>query len=171
MSPSAEIIRKLLQNITSPDIVSALVAPDATYVSLNQSNTERKKNAAKTKERPVRFNRTFRQVAHYWTNEGVKLQAVFGEEENVAAFGVMTLRSKTQGIATTTPFSVWCFVRDGRINYMQFMEDTFATAATFRAGGWGRGGGQLLLQVQTPDSPSKFESGIDTKYKLQELAT
>jgi hypothetical protein len=32
-------------------------------------------------------------------------------------------------------FSVFAKVQNGRCTYMQFMEDTFATAASFRSGG------------------------------------
>ena len=50
-------------------------------------------------------------------------------------FGRFTYRSATLGKAVTSPFAILARVRDGRITYMQFMEDTFGTAASFRAGG------------------------------------
>jgi uncharacterized protein len=35
----------------------------------------------------------------------------------------------------TSPFAVYAKVVGGRCTYMQFMEDTFATSASFRSGG------------------------------------
>ncbi|KFG84732.1 hypothetical protein MANI_010214 [Metarhizium anisopliae] len=139
MSTPVQIVEKLLSNMTNDDVVASLVAPDATYVSLNHSNPDLKKimpwcgtwqNAG-----PSAFINTFTGVAHFWDNEGSKTDAIFGSGENVAAFGRMTLRSKTVGIAKTVPFSVWCVVKNDKITFMQFMEDTFDTAATFRSGG------------------------------------
>ena len=34
----------------------------------------------------------------------------------------------------SSPFAILFRVSDGRVTYMQFMEDTFGTAATFRSG-------------------------------------
>ena len=42
------------------------------------------------------------------------------------------------GKAITSPYSVFAKVRDEKIVYMQFMEDTFGTASTFRLGAAGR---------------------------------
>lgn len=139
MTSPVDTVSRLLNNMTDPDIVESLVAPDATYVSLSYSNPDLKKimpwcgsyeNAGSEA-----FNRTFSLVAKAWKNEGSRIRAIFGDGENVAAFGEMTLRSNSLGIVKTTPFSVWCTLRDGKIGFMQFMEDTFATASTFRRGG------------------------------------
>ena len=35
----------------------------------------------------------------------------------------------------TSPFAVFAKVKDGKCTYMLFMEDTFATGASFRSGG------------------------------------
>jgi hypothetical protein len=35
----------------------------------------------------------------------------------------------------TSPFAVFAKCQDGRCSYLQFMEDTFATGASFRSGG------------------------------------
>ena len=56
-------------------------------------------------------------------------------EDKVAVFGRFTYRSNTLGKAVTSPFAILARMIDGRVTYMQFMEDTFGTAATFRAGG------------------------------------
>jgi uncharacterized protein len=50
-------------------------------------------------------------------------------------FGRFTYRSAVLDEVVTSPFAVFAKVADGRCNYPQFMEDTFATAASFRTGG------------------------------------
>ena len=50
-------------------------------------------------------------------------------------FGRFTYRSNTVGRSVTSPFAILAKVRDGKVVYMQFMEDTFGTASTFGTGG------------------------------------
>ncbi len=47
----------------------------------------------------------------------------------------MTYRSSVLGKRVTSPFAIFAKVSDGKLTYMQFMEDTFATSASFRSGG------------------------------------
>lgn len=139
MASPVDIVSRLLNNMTDPDMVESLVAPNATYVSLSYSNPDLKKImpwcGSYEKAGPEAFNRTFSLVAKAWKNVGSTIHAIFGDGGNVAAFGEMTLRSNALGVARTTPFAVWCVVREGKIGFMQFLEDTFATASTFRKGG------------------------------------
>jgi hypothetical protein len=65
-------------------------------------------------------------------NQNFEVKEVFGTDENVAVFGTFTYKSNTLGKVATSPFSILAKVRSGKIVYFQFMEDTFATAATFR---------------------------------------
>ena len=53
----------------------------------------------------------------------------------MAVFGRFTYRSVTLGKAASSPFAILAKVREGQVTFMQFLEDTFATAATFRSGG------------------------------------
>jgi uncharacterized protein len=53
----------------------------------------------------------------------------------VAVFGRLTYTSTKLRKTVTSPFAILCKVRAGKVTYMQFMEDTFATAASFRSGG------------------------------------
>jgi uncharacterized protein len=50
-------------------------------------------------------------------------------------FGRFTYRSTVLSKVVTSPFAVFARCEDGRCSYLQFMEDTFATAASFRSGG------------------------------------
>ncbi|KAI9822703.1 MAG: hypothetical protein M1827_000422 [Pycnora praestabilis] len=136
---STQIVEKLLQNTTNKEAMEELVASDATYVSLNYDNPDLHQlmpwAGTHSKRGAQGIFETFKGVGKYWTTENFDVQALFGSGENVAAFGTFTLKSRVLGKAATSPFSIWCVVKEGKITYMQFMEDTFATSSTFRSGG------------------------------------
>ena len=132
-----EVVRTLLGDPTNPDVVHRLVAPGATYVSLNFDNPELQRIMpwTGTGTGPDAVLDTYTRVSRYWRSEAFEIGELFGEGENVAVFGRFTDRSVTLGRAVTSPFAILAKVRNGQITFMQFMEDTFATAATFRSGG------------------------------------
>ena len=132
-----DVVRAILDDPTDLASVTQLVAADATYVSLNYDNPELKKLMpwAGTQQGPEAIVSTYAKVGRYWKNEGFEIRDIFGAGENIAVFGSFTYRSTTLGKAITSPFSILAKVHDGRVTYMQFMEDTFGTASTFRTGG------------------------------------
>ncbi len=134
---NVDIVKAILDNPTDLDSVKALVAPDATYVSLNYDNPELQRLMpwAGTQIGPEAIVSTYERVGRYWKNEGFEIGDIFESGENVAVFGRFTYRSTTVGRSVTSPFAILAKVRDGKVAYMQFMEDTFATASTFRVGG------------------------------------
>jgi uncharacterized protein len=50
-------------------------------------------------------------------------------------FGSFTYRTRTLGKDITSPFALLAKAADDRISYVQFLEDTFGTAGSFRAAG------------------------------------
>ncbi len=153
---SLEVVKEFLAN-TAPDKVGPaakrLVASDATYVSLNFDNPELKKIEpwAGTSKGPDGFSNTFSRVAKYWKIEDFKVTDMFGSGENVAVFGTFTYRSVAVGTSFRSPFSILAKVKNGKIHYFQFMEDTYASAASFRqSGSW--------IVKTDPDAPA-FEVG------------
>ena len=132
-----DVVRAILADPTDPDVVHRLMTPDATYVSLNYDNPELKRIMpwTGTQTGPDALLDTYTRVGRYWANEGFEIEDIFGAGESVAVFGRFTYRSTTLGKAITSPFAILAKVRDGRVAYMQFMEDTYATASTFRSGG------------------------------------
>ncbi len=132
-----DIVRTLLDDPTNPAVVRQLVAPDATYVSLNFENPELRRIMpwAGTRTGPDAVLDTYTKVNRFWRSEAFTIDELFGEDGSVAVFGRFTYRSVTLGKAVTSPFAILAKVQDGRITFMQFMEDTFGTAATFRTGG------------------------------------
>ncbi|QBE67015.1 nuclear transport factor 2 family protein [Pseudoduganella lutea] len=151
-----DVVKEFLEN-TAPDKVDAaakrLVAPDATYISLTFDNPELKKIEpwAGKSTGPAGFSTTFSRVAKYWKIEDFKITDMFGSGENVAVFGTFTYRSVAVGTLFSSPFSIHSKVRNGKIVYFQFMEDTYASAASFRqSGSW---------TVKTDPGAPAFEVG------------
>jgi ketosteroid isomerase-like protein len=137
-NPNVEIVEKLLANARDPAVIASLVADDAVYVSLTYDNPELKRLmpwAGTHKDGKAAILKTFVDVNRFWTVVEFNPQQTFSEGENVAVFGTFTLRSVVLGKQFTSPFAVLARVRNGQVFYMQYMEDTFGTGATFRSGG------------------------------------
>jgi len=153
---SMAVVMDFLSN-TAPDKVEAaaarLVAPDAVYVSLNFDNPELKKIEpwTGTAKGPSAYSSTFLRVAEYWTIEDFTITDKLAAGEDVAIFGKFTYRSVEVGHVFTSPFSIHAKVRDGKMIYFQFMEDTYASASSFRqSGSW---------TVKTTKATPAFEVG------------
>lgn len=132
-----ETVQALLNDIHNAKTVRDLCAEDVTYVSLNYSNPDLRKIMpwCGTGHGADAISKTFHDVSQYWNIDSFTPEAIFGEGENVAVFGRFTYTSTKLRKAVTSPLAIFCRVRDGKVTYMQFMEDTFATAASFRSGG------------------------------------
>ena len=137
MTSATEILSSILQNPTDLEHVRSLVSPDVTYVSLNYDNPDLKKIMpwAGTSHGPESIVRTFVAVGRYWKVVSFEPEAVFGSDRYAAMFGRFTYESSVLSKVVTTPFAVFAKVDGGRCTYLQFMEDTFATGASFRSGG------------------------------------
>ena len=132
-----DIINGILNNPKDINNVRSLTTKDVTYVSLNYSNPDLKKVMpwCGTSHGPESIVKTFVDVGRFWKVESFKKEAMFSDGENVAVFGRFTYKSSILSKTVTSPFSVFAKVHNGRCTYMQFMEDTFATGASFRSGG------------------------------------
>jgi uncharacterized protein len=138
MQPSPkEIVQTLLQSVRDPNVVKELCALDVTYVSLNYSNPDLHKIMpwCGTSHGAEAIIKTFHDVAEFWAIDSFTPEEIFGEAGNVAVFGRFTYTSTKLRKTVTSPFAILCKVVDGKITYMQFMEDTFCTASSFRSGG------------------------------------
>jgi uncharacterized protein len=132
-----EVLASILENPTDLDRVRSLVAADVVYVSLNHDNPDlhRIMPWAGTGQGAERIVKTFVDVDRFWEKVDFRTEALFGDGECAAMFGRFTYRSRVLGKLVTTPFSVFARVANGKCTYLQFMEDTFATGASFRSGG------------------------------------
>jgi ketosteroid isomerase-like protein len=132
-----DVVLDVLHNFGDEALVHRLVAKDAVYVSLNDDNPELKRIMpwAGTSRGPEGVFSTFARVAQYWHVDAFDIEVSLCEGEHVAVFGHVKFRSTVMGKAVQSPFAVLARVKDGQIAFMQFMEDTFATGASFRSGG------------------------------------
>ena len=137
MRSPTEILSAILEKPTDLNHVSSLVSPDVTYVSLNYSNPDLKQIMpwAGTSHGPESIVKTFNDVGRFWKVLSFEPEALFGSDAYAAMFGRFTYQSTVLGKTVTTPFAVFAKCQDGRCTYLQFMEDTFATGASFRSGG------------------------------------
>jgi hypothetical protein len=78
---------------------------------------------------------TFSDVSRYWSIKNFEILDIFGSDNRVAVFGTFTYTSSVLDQDVTSPFAVLAKVENGKIVYTQFMEDSFATARSFRSGG------------------------------------
>ena len=115
-----EVVQAILDDPTNAETVRSLVAPDATYVSLNYDNPELKRIMpwAGTQTGPNAIVSTYARVGRYWKNEGFEIRDMFASGESVAVFGSFTYRSTTLGKAVTSPFSILAKVSGGQVTYM-----------------------------------------------------
>ena len=132
-----KMIEALLADPTNLNSVSRLVSPDVVYVSLNFDNPDLKRIMpwAGTAHGPQSVVDTYTQVGKYWTSKELTITDRLEMGDKAAIFGHFTYESKTQRKTIKSPFCIFVRVADGRIAYMQFMEDTFGTASTFKADG------------------------------------
>lgn len=153
---SLAVVIDFLSNTALDKVEAAaerLVAPDAVYVSLNFDNPELKRIEpwTGTDKGPGAYSGTFLRVANYWDIEDFTVTDSFAAGEQVAIFGRFTYRSVEVGHVFTSPFSIHAKVRDGKMVYFQFMEDTYASASSFRqSGSW---------IVKTTKDTAAFEVG------------
>jgi hypothetical protein len=148
-----EIVGEWIQNLLDPDVVHRLVAPDATYVSLNADNPELKliEPWAGTSHGPEGFLDNLNNMFSRWENQAFNVTALFGSGEDVAVFGDFRYKSFSLGKIVSSPFSIHVKVVDEQVTYLQFQEDTYATAESFRReGSW---------TVQTEPDAAPFTVG------------
>jgi uncharacterized protein len=134
-----EVVGRWLQNLLDPEVVNELVAPDATYVSLNADNPELKEIMpwTGTSRGPKAFLENLGAMFNRWENQAFNVTAMFGSNDDVAVFGDFRYKSHSLGQVVTSPFSIHVKVVDGKVTFLQFQEDTYATAASFRkSGSW-----------------------------------
>ena len=132
-----EVVGQWLQNLLDPEVVNRLVAPDATYVSLNTEDAELSRIMpwAGTSRGPQAVFGNLSAMFTRWDNQGFNVNTMFAADENVAVFGDFRYKSHSLDKVVSSPFSILAKVLDGQVTYVQFLEDSYATAGSFRKGG------------------------------------
>ena len=132
-----EVVGQWLQNLLDPDVVNRVITPDAIYVSLNTEDAELGKILpwAGTSRGPQAFLGNLGEMFTRWENQAFNVTTMLAADENVAVFGDFRYKSHSLGKVVSSPFSILVKVVDGKVTYLQFLEDSYATAASFRSGG------------------------------------
>ena len=131
------VVEELLQATTDPAKVAQLVAPDVVYVSLNYEHADLQRIMpwCGTFKGPEAIVSTFTRVAQFWRIDSFVPEVIFGDGTHAAAFGRFTYTSSVLGKTVTSPFAIHCEVVEGKVTYMQFMEDTLRTSSSFKESG------------------------------------
>ena len=136
---AVEVVKEVLASTTNLKAMAKVVTPNATYVSVAFDNPELRKVlpwvGTHSQEGPAAICNTFGGVDRFWEIQDFQSLTCFGSGEDVAVFGSMTYKSRTVGKTMTSPFGIHAKVQNGTVTYMMFLEDSFATAASFRSGG------------------------------------
>ena len=132
-----DVVSEWLQSLLDPDVVNRLVAPDATYVSLNTDDPELQKIMpwAGTSHGPQAVLDNLGEMFTRWENQAFNVTTMFASGEDVAVFGDFRYRSMSLDKIVSSPFSIHVKVVEGKVTYLQFLEDSYATASSFRKGG------------------------------------
>lgn len=137
-----QLLSEFLAHTSDAAVITSLVAPDVTYVSLNFDDPDLARLmpwcGTHAHAGPRAIIETFAEVGRYWRVVEFTPMHVFGDDGHAAAFGSFTYESTVLRKRVTSPFAILVLVEGGRISYMQFMEDTFATAASFQESGKAR---------------------------------
>lgn len=128
----AKIVQSLITNPVNLEHVKSLTTPDVTYVSLSESNPDLKAYLPWTgrNKGPESIVKAFEGIYKTWETEAFEIRDVVEQGDNVVFLGSFTYRGRETNRKVTSPFSLFAKVKDDKISYVQFLEDTFATSAT-----------------------------------------
>ena len=137
MPTPLELVQTLISNPTNLEHVRSLTTEDVTYVSLNFDNPELHKVLpwAGTNRGPQTIVDAFNGMGRVWETKAFEVRDVIANDQSVALFGSFTYKTRTLGKEITSPFSLLAKLTGDKISYIQFLEDTFGTASSFRAAG------------------------------------
>lgn len=140
LNSPVQLLTEFLAHITDAAVITSLVTPDVTWVSLSFDDPDltRVMPWCGTFAGPRAIIETLANVRRSWRVLEFKPMHVFGDDRHAAAFGSFTYESTVLRKRVTSPFAVFMLAEAGRITAMWFMEDTFATAASFQESGTAR---------------------------------
>jgi uncharacterized protein len=131
------VLQELLRNTTNVKVLRQLMTPDVTYVSLNFDNPELKKIEpwAGTHKGPQALSDVFAAIQRCWKTLDFKVTDTIEQGSRVALFGSFTYKSNVTGKEITSPFSLLARFEGDKVAYVQFLEDSYGTAGSFKTGG------------------------------------
>jgi ketosteroid isomerase-like protein len=131
------VLQEVLQNTTNLKVLRQLMTPDATYVSLNFENPELKKieHWTGTHKGPQELCDVFSKIQRFWKTLDFKVTDTIEQGSRVAFFGSFTYKSNATGKEITSPFGLLARFEGDKVAYVQFLEDSYGTAGSFKTGG------------------------------------
>src|SRR4029077_16726121 len=122
-----QVLQALLANPRDLANVKSVTTPDLTYVSLSEDNPELKGSmpGTGTNQGAEAIVRNFEGIGRAWETKAFEVREVIEQADKVAMFGSFTYRGRQSGQEITSPFSLLAKLRNGKIHYIQFLEDTF----------------------------------------------
>ena len=131
------VLQELLQNTSNLKVLQQLMTPDVTYVSLNFDNPELKRLMpwTGTHKWPQALFEVFAAIQRYWKTLDFKVTDTIEQGSRVAFFGSFTYKSNVTGKEITSPFSLLARFEGDKVAYVQFLEDSYGTAGSFKTGG------------------------------------
>jgi uncharacterized protein len=130
-------LQDLLQNTTNLTVLRQLMTPDVTYVSLNFDNPELKNIEpwAGTHKGPQELADVFVAIQRCWTTLDFTVTDTIEQGNRVAFFGAFTYKSNVTGREITSPYALLARFEGDKVAYLQFLEDSYGTAGSFKTGG------------------------------------
>jgi ketosteroid isomerase-like protein len=131
------VLQAVLQNTTNLNVLRQLMTPDATYVSLNFDNPELRKVMpwTGTHKGPQALADVFGEIQRFWKTLDFKVTDIIEQGSRVAFFGSFTYKSNATGREITSPFGLLARFEGDKVAYVQFLEDSYGTAGSFKTGG------------------------------------
>jgi ketosteroid isomerase-like protein len=131
------VLQELLQNTTNLQVLKQLMTPDATYVSLNFDDPELKQIMpwTGTHTGAQALSDVFAGIQRYWKTLDFKVTDTIEQGSRVAMFGSFTYKSNVTGREITSPFGLLARFEKEKVAYLQFLEDSYGTAGSFKTGG------------------------------------
>jgi ketosteroid isomerase-like protein len=131
------VLEALLQNTTNLKVLRQLMTPDVTYVSLNFDDPELKKIEpwAGTHKGPQALPDVYSAIQRCWKTLDFKVTDTIEQGSRVAFFGSFTYKSNVTGKEITSPFGLLARFEGDKVSYLQFLEDSYGTAGSFKTGG------------------------------------
>jgi ketosteroid isomerase-like protein len=131
------VLQAILQNTTNLTALNQLMTPDAAYVSLNFDNPELKKVMpwTGTHRGPQALPEVFGAIQRFWKTLDFKITDTIEQGKRVALFGSFTYKSNATGKEVTSPFGLLARFEGDKVAYIQFLEDSYGTASSFKIGG------------------------------------
>ncbi len=130
------VLQQLLRNTSNLKVLQQLMTLDATYVSLNFDNPELKNIEpwAGTHKGHRLCLMSLRQSNASGKHSNSRSPT---PSSRVAAafFGSFTYKSNVTGKEITSPFGLLARFEGGKVAYVQFLEDSYGTADSFKTGG------------------------------------